>query len=94
MPRPSTAGAPKTFTRASGTSRETVAEPGRNRVGAERRVAALVERLEGKERGAEVRVDSIEDERPAPVGDRVGDAGRLQGDLLDLLDNLDRAFQR
>ena len=32
-------------------------------------------------------------DRPA-VGDRVGDAGRVQGDLLDLVHDFDRALQR
>ena len=54
----------------------------------------FVERLEDDEHVAVVRAVGVQDERQPRDGHRVGDAGRLEGDLLDRLGHLDRALQR
>ena len=53
-----------------------------------------VERLQDDEHVAVIRAVGVQDERQPRDGHRVGNAGRLQGDLLDRLGHLDRALQR
>ena len=60
------------------------AETPEDGLAAQRGALPFVERLEGDEHGAEVRAVGVQDERLPRDGHRVGDAGRLEGDLLDL----------
>src|SRR5205823_5484525 len=73
---------------------EPLAELGRDRLRAQLRLPALVERAQADECRAEVRADGVEDERPARVANAVIDAGCFQGDLLDFRHHRSRALQR
>ena len=58
---------------------EPLAQPARDGLAGQRRVAPLVERLEDEEHGAVVRAEGVQDERLPRYADRAGDARASRG---------------